>query len=64
MLKRGATSRSQVGAVSSTDRQSVVRRNFSGTEAFLDLQRTHGNAFVQRLVQRKLAVNLDGGYRK
>ena len=49
-------SRSQVGAVSSPDRQRVVRRNFAGAEAVLDLQRTHGNAFVQRLVQRKLAV--------
>jgi hypothetical protein len=65
MLKRGPTSRSQVGAVSSPDRQSVVRRNFAGTEAFLDLQRTHGNAFVQRLVQRKLAVSQPGdGYKQ
>ena len=57
MLKRGPISRSQVGAVSSPDRQSVVRRHFAGAEAFLDLQRTHGNAFVQRLVQRKLAMS-------
>lgn len=28
--------------------------------ALLDLQRTHGNAFVQRLVQRKLAVSQPG----
>jgi hypothetical protein len=60
MLKRGPTSRSQVGAVSSPDRQSVVRRNFAGAEAFLDLQRTLGNAFVQRLVQHTLAVGQAG----
>ena len=53
-------SRSQVGAVSSPDRQRVVRRNFAGAETLLDLQRTHGNAFVQRLVQRKLAVSQPG----
>jgi hypothetical protein len=57
MLMRVLDSRSQVGAVSSPDRQRLVRRNFAGAEAFLDLQRTHGNAFVQRLVQRKLAVS-------
>ena len=56
MLMRVPDSRSQVGAVSSPDRQRVVRRNFAGVETLLDLQRTHGNAFVQRLVQRKPAV--------
>jgi len=53
---RGPDSRRQVGAVSSPGRQRVVRRNFAGPETLLDLQRTHGNAFVQCLVQRKLAV--------
>jgi len=53
-------SRSQVGAVSSPDRQRVVRRNFTGVETLLDLQRTHGNAFVQRVVRRKLAVSQAG----
>ena len=56
MLMRGPDSRSQVGVVSSPGRQRVVRRNFAGPEMLLDLQRIHGNAFVQRLVQRKLAV--------
>ena len=32
-------------------------RPHTGVEMLLDLQRTHGNAFVQRLVQRKLAVS-------
>ena len=59
MLKRGPTSRSQVGAVSSPNRQNLVRRNFVGAERLFDLQRTHGNAFVQRLVQRRLAVGTE-----
>ena len=59
MLKRGPTSRSQVGAVSSPNRQNLVRRNFAGAERLFDLQRTHGNAFVQRLVQRRLAVGTE-----
>ena len=57
---RGPDSRSQVSAVSSPGRQRVVRRNFAGPEMLLDLQRTHGNAFVQRLVRRKLAVRRHG----
>ena len=59
MLKRGPTSRSQVGAVSSPNRQNLVRRNFADAERLFDLQRTHGNAFVQRLVQRRLAVGTE-----
>ena len=59
MLKRGPTSRSQVGAVSSPNRQNLVRRNFAGAERLFDLQRTRGNAFVQRLVQRRLAVGTE-----
>jgi hypothetical protein len=35
------------------------RRPF-GVESLLELQRTHGNAFVQRLLQRKLAVSQPG----
>ena len=37
--------------------KSVIRTSISGVEMLLDLQRTHGNAFVQRLVQRKLALS-------
>ena len=60
MLERGPASQIQVGTVSSSNRQSVVRRNFAGPETLLDLQRTRGNAFVQRLVRRKLAVSQAG----
>jgi hypothetical protein len=60
MLKRGPASQIQGGAVSSSNRQSVGPRSFTTVEALLDLQRTHGNAFVQRLVQRKLAVSQQG----
>ena len=56
MLNQSRASQSQLGAVSSHNSKSVVRRGISGSEALLNLQRTHGNAFVQRLVQRKLAV--------
>ncbi|MCM3902534.1 MAG: M35 family metallo-endopeptidase, partial [Pyrinomonadaceae bacterium] len=35
----------------------VVSPSYTGVETLLDLQRTHGNAFVQRLVQRKLTVS-------
>ena len=60
MLKRGPASQIQGGAVSSSNRQSVGPRSFTAVEALLDLQRSHGNAFVQRLVQRKLAVSQQG----
>ena len=56
ILNQSRASQSQLGAVSSHNSKSVVRRGISGSEALLNLQRTHGNAFVQRLVQRKLAV--------
>ena len=48
------------GAESSSNRRSVGPRCVTTVEALLDLQRTHGNAFVQRLVQRKLAVSEQG----
>ena len=60
MLERGPASQIQVGTVSSSNRENVVRRNFAGPETLLDLQRTRGNAFVQRLVRRKLAVSQAG----
>ena len=38
--------------------------NFAAAKTVLNLQRTHGNAFVQRVIQRKLAVRQLGGGRK
>jgi hypothetical protein len=40
--------------------KSVLRRSLSGVETLLDLQRTRGNPFVQRLAQRKLSVSQPG----
>src|SRR5262245_6092509 len=50
----------KVSAGLAGNRKSTVYRTVSGIEKLLDLQRTHGNAFVQRLVQRKLAVSRPG----
>ena len=36
-------------------RKSEISRGFPRAEMLLELQRTHGNAFVQRLVRRELA---------
>jgi hypothetical protein len=59
-----SASHSTVSAGLSRNRISAVRqsktRPHTGVEKLLDLQRTHGNAFVQRLVQRKLAVSHPG----
>src|SRR5215813_6767245 len=54
-----ATNR-KVSAGLAGNRKSTVHRNFSGIEKLLNLQRSHGNAFVQRLVQHKLAVGRAG----
>ncbi len=55
---------SKVGAGLSRNRMSAVHQSTARPhtvgETLLDLQRTHGNAFVQRLVQRKLAVSRPG----
>jgi hypothetical protein len=48
-------SRSRISAI----HQSKTRPH-TGVATLLDLQRSHGNAFVQRLVQRKLAVSQPG----
>jgi Domain of unknown function (DUF4157) len=60
MLRRGPVSPSEVGKDTSRNPKRVVRRSLSGVATLLDLQRSHGNAFVQRLVQRKLAVSQPG----
>ena len=59
-LRRSPSSPGKVGACSSRDPKHVVRRSISGVEKLLDLQRSHGNAFVQRLVQRQLALSRRG----
>jgi hypothetical protein len=60
VFERGPISPRSVGANSSRNPNRKVRRSLSGVETLLDLQRTHGNAFVQRLVQRRLAVSQTG----
>src|SRR5262245_36797517 len=59
-LNRVSASNRKVSAALVGNRKSTVHRNFSGMERLLDLQRSYGNAFVQRLVQRKLAVSRPG----
>jgi hypothetical protein len=55
-----STSNRKISAGLAGNRKSTVHRTVSRIEKLLDLQRTHGNAFVQRLVQRKLAVGRPG----
>ena len=56
MLRRGAASPATLNKGSSRDPKSADRRVLSGVATLLDLQRSHGNAFVQRLVQHKMAI--------
>ena len=61
MLTRGLASPSKRRAGLCHNQESVGSRKISGIDTLLDLQRTHGNAFVQRLVQLKpLAVSQPG----
>ena len=55
-FKQSPVARGTVGTGLSSNPTGVGFRSFAGVETLLNLQRTHGNAFVQRLVQRKLAV--------
>jgi hypothetical protein len=57
ILRRNYTSPSKIGTGLFRYPKSAAHRSSSGAEMLLGLQRTHGNAFVQRLVQRKLAVS-------
>ena len=62
-FKQGPVARGTAGL--SSNPTSVVSPSPAGVERLLDLQRTHGNAFVQRLVQRKLVVSRpDGSYER
>ena len=59
-FKQSPVARGTVGTGLSSNPTGVGFRSFAGVETLLNLQRTHGNAFVQRLVQRKLAVRRPG----
>ena len=58
-LTRDPTSPGQISQRLSRNRRTQTYRGIPDVEALLDLQRTHGNAFVQRLVQRRLAVGTE-----
>ena len=57
MMRRDPVSPGKVSTDLSRNPKNVVRPSSSSAAMLLDLQRSHGNAFVQRLVQRKLAVS-------
>ena len=60
ILTRGLASPSKASVGLSQKQENVGSRRISGINTLLNLQRTHGNAFVQRLLQRKLAVSQPG----
>jgi hypothetical protein len=53
MLMRNPASPDRAGTRFSRDPRGAVRHSLVGVETLLDLQRTHGNVFVQRLVLGK-----------
>src|SRR5215470_16182307 len=61
ILRRGASSPSTRGPVPLRYSKGVGRQVVSREETLLDLQRSHGNVFVRRLVQRKLAISTATG---
>ena len=60
MFKPSAVARGKAGTGLSRNPKSAAHRSITSVETLLDLQRTRGNAFVQRLIQRKLAVSRPG----
>ena len=58
-LTRDPTSPGQISQRLSRNRRTQTYRGIPDVEVLLDLQRTRGNAFVQRLVQRRLAVGTE-----
>jgi len=60
MLRHGPISPGKVSTDLSRNPKNVVCRSSSSAVMQLNLQRSHGSAFVQRLVQRKLAVSQPG----
>ena len=60
MLKRGPDLPSKVSVGPPRSQQSPAHNGGTDVERLLDLQRTYGNAFVQRMIQRKLTVSQPG----
>lgn len=60
MLTRGLASPSKAGTGLSHKQENVGSPRISGINTLLHLQRTHGNAFVRRLLQGKLSVSQPG----
>ena len=56
MLSRRAVAARRGDAKSSHSAKGIFGHSRFGVESVLDLQRTHGNAFVQRLVRHKQAI--------
>src|SRR5262245_65857797 len=62
MLSRRAVAARRGDAKSFHSVKSPLGHSRFGVESVLDLQRSHGNAFVQRLVQRNLAISTATGF--
>src|SRR5215813_5884758 len=62
MLSRRVVAARRGGAKSSHSAKGIFGHSRFGVESVLDLQRSHGNAFVQRLVQRNLAISTATGF--
>ena len=60
MLNRGAVAARRREPKSSRNVKIGFDHSHSGVESVLELQRTHGKSFVQRLVQRKLISDFVG----
>ena len=63
MLKRPTLGRKTAAGLD-RDRKSSFQSSRSRLATLLDLQRTHGNAFVRRLVQSKLSASQPGDYKQ
>jgi len=62
MLSRRVVAARRGDAKSSHSAKGIFGHSRFGVESVLDLQRSHGNAFVQRLVQRNLAISTATGF--
>jgi hypothetical protein len=58
MFKCGSTSPGKVGAVVSRSPKGALPPALTGVETLVNLQRTHGNAFVQRKLVSDFVGNL------
>ena len=59
-----SVARRRVRSSLSDDRNHTLRGSVSNAERLLNLQRTHGNAYVQRLIQRQLRLDDCSGWEK